>query len=277
MATTTSRLGLRKPDPIDLVNVGADLNNNLDALDAAVGVAVTTALPTNPYAGKAVAISTDSYRSYFSNGTAPASGSWVELLNSSGTFGSDIKLAAGKKLLIGSDVNLYRSAANVLQTDDSLVVAGSITAASLPVQASVTTASATTNTTTGWNSVTGLSTACAAGALYRVEAYLRFQVSINTLVPQFALNCPASPTFFNAVVQYETSTAHGTATQAFEGPQQGAAGTAVTSVNTDLVAQIRALVQPSVAGSIVTQISQNAAVGTLTAKAGSYMVVQQIA
>jgi hypothetical protein len=37
-------------------------------------------------------------------------------------------LAAGKKLIIGSDVNLYRSAADTLKTDDSLVVAGAFSA-----------------------------------------------------------------------------------------------------------------------------------------------------
>jgi hypothetical protein len=92
-----------------------------------VGFSATTPLPPSPYSGRAVAISTDSYRSYFSNGTTPASASWVAVLNSSGTFGSDVKLAVGKKLILGSDVNLYRDSANVLATDDSPAVTSNLT------------------------------------------------------------------------------------------------------------------------------------------------------
>lgn len=127
MATTTTRLGLRLPDPTDLVSVTSDINASMSALDAAVGYEVVTALPSAPYKGKTVTVSTDSYRSYFSNGTAPASGSWVEVPNSSGTFGSNLKLASAAQITIGADVNLFRNAANVLRTNDALIVDGAAT------------------------------------------------------------------------------------------------------------------------------------------------------
>lgn len=122
--TTTPRLSLYKPAAVDNVNVTTDVNNNMDTLDLAPGfqVVTSTTRPSTPYSGKAIAESDTSYRSYFSNGTGPASGSWVELVNSSGTFGSDIKIASTAKLVIGVDSNLYRSAANTLKTDDNLIV-----------------------------------------------------------------------------------------------------------------------------------------------------------
>lgn len=130
MATSTTRLGIRLPDPTDLVNVTTDLNAGMSALDAAVGYEVVTSLPAAPYSGKGVTVSTDSYRTYFSNGTAPASGSWVEIPNSSGNFGSNLKLASASQLVIGGDVNLFRNAANVLRTNDALTVDGATTLSS---------------------------------------------------------------------------------------------------------------------------------------------------
>lgn len=137
MATFTTRLGLRLPDPTDLVAVTSDINASMSAIDAAIGLEIVTALPLAPYKGKPVTVSTDSYRSYFHNGTTPASGGWVETLNSSGTFGSNVKLASGSQIVFGGDTNLFRNAASVLRTNDALTVdldltvsgAGSITGA----------------------------------------------------------------------------------------------------------------------------------------------------
>lgn len=131
--TTTTRYGLHLPaaDGSDLVSVSTDLIGPLTTIDAELGIPITTALPSNPASGKTVAVSAAGpvFRTYFSNGTLPASASFVELLNSSGTFGSDIKLASAQKLVIGSDVNLYRSSANILKTDDSFNVALNLTVA----------------------------------------------------------------------------------------------------------------------------------------------------
>lgn len=58
--------------------------------------------PWQASSGKPIAESDTSYRTYFSNGTAPASASWVEIPNSSGTFGQNLKLASGKQININS-------------------------------------------------------------------------------------------------------------------------------------------------------------------------------
>lgn len=180
MGTTTSRVGLYKPlsDGSELVNVSQDLNGNSDALDLAVGFQACTSStrPATPYSGKPIFETNTSYRTFFSNGTLPASGSWVEIPNSSGTYGGNLTLGgtlavsgtvnltgalsltgvsalveralttenayrarivgdansrllinADGKIIIGDgvsvgDVNLYRSAANILATDDDFAI-----------------------------------------------------------------------------------------------------------------------------------------------------------
>lgn len=56
MATTTTRLGLRKPDRTDLVSVVTDLNNDYDTIDGAVGFQACTSVtrPSTPYTGKPI-------------------------------------------------------------------------------------------------------------------------------------------------------------------------------------------------------------------------------
>lgn len=171
----TTRLGLYKSlsDGSELVDYSQDIGQNWDKVDAAAGFQVVTSgtRPSSPYSGKGIAESNTSYRTYFSNGTAPASASWVQIPNSSSTFDADLDLTSGKQLNIGTssspasiaivnaatttdaislrvtgdtqsrflvdtdgtinwgagasaatDVTLYRSAANVLRTGDSLTV-----------------------------------------------------------------------------------------------------------------------------------------------------------
>lgn len=57
MATSTSKLGLRKPATSDVVSVETDLNQNYDKLDAAVGTYVCTSATrptTGNYAGRLI-------------------------------------------------------------------------------------------------------------------------------------------------------------------------------------------------------------------------------
>jgi hypothetical protein len=78
MATTTTRLGLRKPAGSEFVSVTTDLDNNFDTLDAAVSTtyAATSTRPSTPFQGQAV-YESDSGLLVVSNGSAPASGSWL--------------------------------------------------------------------------------------------------------------------------------------------------------------------------------------------------------
>lgn len=117
----TTRLGLYKSlsDGSEDVSYTQDIGQNLDKLDAAVGFQVVTSStrPSSPYSGKGIAESDTAYRSYFSNGTAPASASWVEIPNSSGIYGGNLVMALGKQLNIGSSGS---SAAYAIRLSDAV-------------------------------------------------------------------------------------------------------------------------------------------------------------
>jgi hypothetical protein len=93
-----------KSDGSELINYTQDLGQNWDKVDTAVGYQVVTSStrPATPYPGKPITESDTTYRTYFSNGTAPASASWVEIPNSSATFNNNLKLASGKQININA-------------------------------------------------------------------------------------------------------------------------------------------------------------------------------
>lgn len=87
-STTRISLYKSKSDGSELVTYTQDIGQNWDKVDAAVGFAVCTAAtrPSSPYSGKAIMQSDTTYSTYFSNGTSPASASWVEIPNSSAAY-----------------------------------------------------------------------------------------------------------------------------------------------------------------------------------------------
>ena len=76
MATTTTRLGLTKPDFVDVVDI-SDLNTNADEIDAAVGFTLCTnaTRPASPWSGQVI-FETDTGSSFVWDGSAwqPAGG-----------------------------------------------------------------------------------------------------------------------------------------------------------------------------------------------------------
>lgn len=155
MGTTTTRLALFKPDPNpttgDDVDV-SELNDNADRIDAAVGLTICTSgtRPASPWDGQLI-YETDSNRFF-----AWVEGAWSQLVGivgqienggislvNAGTF-DDVFISwvngdavarfvidADGRLNFGGgavsrDTNLYRSAADTLKTDDSLIVAGPV-------------------------------------------------------------------------------------------------------------------------------------------------------
>lgn len=164
MSSTTTRSGLYKPTGSEFVNVVTDLNNNWDKVDAyAMGFTACTNVtrPSVVWAGLCI-FETNTGLTYISNGSSPASGSWVNIPNSSSATslnlsgaatGSDLlNLAltgdAQERLIINADgriewgsgaltqdTNLYRSAANQLATDDTFTAANLKTAGTIDVTA----------------------------------------------------------------------------------------------------------------------------------------------
>lgn len=128
--TPTTRLGLHKPlnDGSENVNVQTDLNQNWDKVDGAAGFqAVTSSTrPSSPYSGKGVMETDTAYRTYFSNGSVPASASWIQIPNSNSTFNADLDLTSGKQLNIGGSTSAA-SLAVVNTTAGSDLLTGRVT------------------------------------------------------------------------------------------------------------------------------------------------------
>jgi hypothetical protein len=90
MATNTTKLGLIKPDFVDVVDV-ADLNTNADDIDAAVGFAIVTSStrPSTPWTGQSI-FETDTLSAKIWNGTA-----WVGVGGASGGSLADTLMLMG--------------------------------------------------------------------------------------------------------------------------------------------------------------------------------------
>lgn len=121
--TPTTRLGLYKSlsDGSEDVSYTQDIGQNLDKLDAAAGFQAVTSgtRPSSPYSGKPIMETDTSYRTYFSNGSLPASASWVQIPNSASTFNADLDLTSGKQLNIGASSSTASLAVvNTNATDD---------------------------------------------------------------------------------------------------------------------------------------------------------------
>ena len=154
MSSTTTRMGLYKPASGENINVDTDLNQNWDKIDAYLGFAscTSTTRPTTVWAGLCI-YETNTGNTYVSNGTAPASASWVQIPNSGSagalnltgassgadTFTVNVSGDTQKRLIVNAngmlewgsgsgavDTNLYRSAASELTTDDALTVMGEL-------------------------------------------------------------------------------------------------------------------------------------------------------
>lgn len=70
MATNTTKLGLIKPDFVDVVDI-TDLNTNADDIDAAVGFTICTSStrPSTPWTGQPI-FETDTLNSFMWDGSA---------------------------------------------------------------------------------------------------------------------------------------------------------------------------------------------------------------
>ena len=154
--SATPKLGLYRPlaDGSENYNLVTDLLNNWDKIDAAMGATAVTSStrPASAFNGQIIR-ETDTNRVYVSNGTLPGSASFTTQLFVASTrvvvsaantrvlkigqtvdtddrfvvdSDGDLFWGAGASAT-GLDTNLYRSAANVLKTDDSLIVSGDLT------------------------------------------------------------------------------------------------------------------------------------------------------
>lgn len=157
MATTTTRFGLRKPDPDpftgDFVDAQADLNDNWDNLDGKLGFIPCTSgtRPGSPFDGMTIR-ETDTGNAYIYNGTTwkrlmyeEQTSAWpaaIDITRASltddilhgwkagdSTYRFYLQNDGGMGWGNGTtfDTTLYRSAADTLKTDDNFIVGGAFT------------------------------------------------------------------------------------------------------------------------------------------------------
>lgn len=169
MATVTTRLGLRKPDPNpvtgDFVDVANDLNNNWDIIDGKIGFTVCTSgtRPATPFQGQHI-YEADTGNTLLCVSTGPAvwkrlyaesQSTWLQGFDvtraaASPVFSTKVTGDAQQRLIIDSggvslwgsgaiagDTNLYRSAADTLKTDDTFVAANLTTAGAVTATGNV--------------------------------------------------------------------------------------------------------------------------------------------
>jgi hypothetical protein len=159
MSATTSRVSLYKPAGGENVNVTTDINNNMDKIDTnlnfRVAANVTARNAISPFWAGLNVRDTDSGKLWVSNGSAPISASWDQILTSgtyaaaanvnpsaTGSVAINMKAAAeannrwqvrgdGQLGWGGGsgaiDVNLYRANSTTLKTDDNFEATGTIT------------------------------------------------------------------------------------------------------------------------------------------------------
>lgn len=104
MATTTTKLGLRKPATSDLVNVTTDLDTPYDSIDNAVGFTICTSStrPSTPYAGQAI-YETDTKNRLLWSGSL-----WIHMsIPNVGSLGSITNPYSGQVVLLTTTHLLY--------------------------------------------------------------------------------------------------------------------------------------------------------------------------
>lgn len=146
MTTTTLRLGLTKQDVNDTYNISSMVNTNADLLDNDIGFLACTSStrPSSPFSGQAIQ-ETDTGRYYVSNGTAPLSASWVQLLG----VGADISLNNHSLFITGGNISMTGTGSN-LTVGGSASIAGNMTVGgTLTVSKTVTISGGTSNLSVG--------------------------------------------------------------------------------------------------------------------------------
>lgn len=211
MATTTTRLGLRKPEPTDAVDVVADLADVYDDIDTKLGGGADLALDEDKrlvVGGSASASSVAVTRGLAGDGvvtsrvgadtasrfvlTADGKMSWgpggaaaqdVSLYRSQADFlKTDDAFWSVGAVFLGTDgsANIYRSAANVLKTDDTFnaVIDSQVNGVSLPrgivgrhVRTTNGTATSATTAATAQPYMRITGIPILANRLYRIAAY----------------------------------------------------------------------------------------------------------
>lgn len=125
MSSTTTRVSLYKPAGGENVNVTTDVNNNMDKIDTNLNFRVATNAAArnaiSPFWAGLNVRDTDTGKCWVSNGSAPISASWSQILVANASFDSDVDIAAGKQFNSGATSSTATFAAQNTATGDDLI------------------------------------------------------------------------------------------------------------------------------------------------------------
>lgn len=281
MSTNTSRLSLLKPAGSEDVNVATQLDANFDVIDLNMNYRVCTSStrPSTTYAGLSIR-ETDTGRLYVSNGSAPVSGSWVEIPNGVATFASNLTFSSSGVINIG-DVNLYRSATNVLKTDDSLIVGGNFSATGIGQILYARKTADTARATATLSDDPHLTVTAAANAEYVVEMMLHWYTSDETnadLNLDFTVPSLATGTYLSFAQPVAGTTTDGTVrtmSTVIDASRTFAADSDTANPSGMLFRGV--LITGASGGTYAMQFARTGASGTLTMLANSYMKLTRVA
>lgn len=281
MSTATSRLALLKPAGSEDVNVGTQLNNNFDAIDLNMNFRSCTSStrPSTAYAGLSIR-ETDTSRLYVSNGSAPVSASWVEIPNGVATYASNLTFASSGVINIG-DTNLYRSATNVLKTDDSLTVGGNLSVTGIGQMLYARKSSDTARATATLSDDPHLTTTVVANAEYVVEMMLHWYTSDETnadLNLDFTIPASATGNYLSFAQPTSGTTTDGTVrTMSTVIDAARTYGADSDTANPSGMLYRGVLITGASGGTYAVQFARTGASGTLTMLANSYMKLTRVA
>ncbi len=187
MATTTTRFGMRKPDPTDTYNVTLDQSNNWDLIDVDLGSRTCTSATRPSHVAGRLIRETDTGKVYISDGTnwrqiatdntaftSTAAGTFDDLsVTDDLTIGDDVTLATGSVLTWAGDTTLQRGGAGILTINGDLQVAAQSVSRGMVAYHKRTTSSTGTTATTQATAqkVIELSAAVKSGRHYRVHVF----------------------------------------------------------------------------------------------------------
>lgn len=239
-----------------------------------ISTATTTTLVASPASSTYRTVKTLTVR----NRHASTSNS-VTLIHTDGTNAMEcIKctLAAGESLMYVEGAGFWQTDVNGLAKVANYGNVGQATGSGL---STVVLASDQTNNNGTANTiadVTGLSFSVTANNLYYFDFHIVYTAAATTTGSRWSINGPASPTYLDYRSEYSLTTTTSTRNamlQAFDSPAACNATSAATGNNW---AQITGVIQPSASGTLVARFASEVSSSAIVAKAGSFVLYQQI-
>jgi hypothetical protein len=202
----------------------------------------------------------------------------VTVVHTDGTNAMEVikcTLAAGESLMYVEGAGFWQTDLNGLSKVANYGNVGQATGSGLTT---VVLASDVTNNNASANTiadVTGLSFSVTSGKMYYFDFHVVYTAAATTTGSRWAINGPTT-TYLNYRSEYSLTTTTSTRNamlQAYDSPAASNATSAATGNNW---AQVTGVIQPSADGTLVARFASEVSSSAIVAKAGSFVLYQQI-